>query len=83
MCLTIPGRVVRITPSPDGPATAEVDFEGSRRPASLIFLPEVAVGEYVLVQAGIAIARVPREEAELALEIARRPLDVAAPEHLR
>ena len=53
MCLAIPMRIVEI----DGfRAVAEVD--GVRREARLDLLPEVAVGDYVLVHAGLAIAAV-------------------------
>ena len=81
MCLTIPGQVVSVDRADPSAPTAVVVFEGRPRSVSLLFLPEVREGEFVLVQAGIAITRVPAEEAERALGMARRPLPAAeAPE---
>jgi hydrogenase expression/formation protein HypC len=70
MCLAIPMRVVEI----DGfKAVAEVD--GVRREARLDLLPEVAVGDYVLVHAGLAIATVDPEDAEETLTFLRQLAD--------
>jgi hydrogenase expression/formation protein HypC len=53
MCLAIPMRLVEI----DGTAgVAEVD--GVSRQVRLDLLPEVSLGDYVLIHAGLAIARV-------------------------
>lgn len=80
MCLTVPGRIVAVETSPDGTRLAQVDFGELVRPANLVFLPEVAVGDYVTVQAGIALRRLEPEEAREAValhtelsELARRP----------
>jgi hydrogenase expression/formation protein HypC len=51
-------------------AVAEVD--GVRREARLELLPEVAVGDYILVHAGLAIATVDREAAEETLSVLRQ-----------
>ena len=67
MCLAIPMRIVEI----DGfKAVTEVD--GIRREARLELLPEAAVGDYVLVHAGLAIATVDPEAAEETLEVLRQ-----------
>ena len=76
MCLTIPGRIVAITPDPAAPV-AEVDYDGLRRRALLIYLPEARVGDYILVQAGFAIRRLSDEEAREALELTREAAAVA------
>jgi len=70
MCLAIPGRIVAISPDPASPV-AEIDYDGIRRRAQLIYLPEARVGDYVLVQAGFALRRLGEEEAREALELAR------------
>jgi hydrogenase expression/formation protein HypC len=54
-------------------AVAEVD--GVRRETRLDLLPEVAVGDYVLVHAGLAIATVDPVEAEETLTILRQLAD--------
>jgi hydrogenase expression/formation protein HypC len=42
-----------------------VQFGGVTQPVSLDFLPEVVLGDYVLVHVGFAISRIDAEEAEL------------------
>ncbi len=67
MCLAIPMRIIEI----DGfKAVAEVD--GVRREARLDLLPEAAVGDYILVHAGLAIATVDTEAAEETLTVLRQ-----------
>jgi hydrogenase expression/formation protein HypC len=67
MCLAIPMRIIEI----DGfKAVAEVD--GVRREARLDLLPEVALGDYILVHAGLAIAVVDPEAAEETLTVLRQ-----------
>jgi hydrogenase expression/formation protein HypC len=70
MCLAIPMRIVEI----DGfRAVAEVD--GVRREARLDLLPEVTVGDYILVHAGLAIAAVDPQDAEETLTFLRQIAD--------
>ena len=68
MCLAIPGRIVAISADPVAPI-AEVDYDGVRRRAQLLYLPDARVGDYILVQAGFAIRRLTEEEAREALEL--------------
>ncbi len=63
MCLTIPGRVLSVGLDPSNPGAASVDFAGSVKPVSLLYLPEAKVGDYVLVHAGFATEVVPKDEA--------------------
>lgn len=63
MCLGVPGRVVAIDRHAALP-TGTVDFGGTRREVCLAYVPEVAVGEHVVVHVGFAIAVVDRDEAE-------------------
>ena len=58
MCLAIPGKVISI----DG-NTAMVDYGGVRKKASLLVLPDVKVGDMIMVHAGFAIAKVSEQEA--------------------
>ena len=51
---------------------AVVEQEGVRRHVRVDFIPEVALGEYVLVHAGIAIERVNEEEARETLRMLRQ-----------
>ena len=54
----------------DGPI-ALVEAEGVSRQARVDFLPNLRVGEYVLVHAGLAIERVDAAEAAETLRLVR------------
>jgi hydrogenase expression/formation protein HypC len=70
MCLGIPGKVVEI--SDDGPLRmARVDFGGVRKEACLAYVPEVVLGDYVIVHVGFAISHLDEEEALRTLELLR------------
>lgn len=77
MCLAVPGKVLSISeqsPPPD-PSVGEseaaainrigmVDFQGSQVEISLAFVPEVQVGNWVLVHAGYALNVLDEQEAQ-------------------
>ena len=78
MCLGIPGKVVEIRD--EGPLRmALVDFGGVRKEACLAYLPEVQLGDYVIVHVGYALARLDPEEAQRTLETFAAA-DLSAPE---
>jgi hydrogenase expression/formation protein HypC len=64
MCLAIPGKVLSIG-TENALRIGRVQFGGVVQPVSLDFVPEVSVGDYVMVHVGFAISRVDEEEAEL------------------
>jgi hydrogenase expression/formation protein HypC len=68
MCLGIPGRVTEIRDEA-GLAMGKVDFGGVRKDACLAYLPEVKLGDYVIVHVGFAISQVDEAEALKTLEI--------------
>jgi hydrogenase expression/formation protein HypC len=63
MCLAIPGKVISIEDE-NGIRLGRVQFGGITQPVSLDFVPEVCLGDYVMVHVGFAISRVNQEEAE-------------------
>ena len=68
MCLTIPGRRVRIEGSDPLTRTGVVEYGGAlRRTVQLLYLPEAREGDWVLVHAGVATGRVAEAEAREAL----------------
>jgi hydrogenase expression/formation protein HypC len=68
MCLGIPGKVVEIRD--DGPMRmATVDYGGARKEACLAYVPEVGLGDYVIVHVGFAISQLDEEEALRTLEL--------------
>ena len=66
MCLAVPGKVAELYQA-SGVSMARVDFGGIAREACMAYLPEAAVGEYVLVHAGFAITRMDEAEARRTL----------------
>jgi hydrogenase expression/formation protein HypC len=70
MCLGIPGKVIEI--NDEGPLRmAHVDFGGVRKEACLAYVPEVKLGDYVIVHVGFAISALDEEEAHKTLELLR------------
>ncbi len=63
MCLAVPGKILEVEER-DGSRIARVQFGGIARPASLDFVPEAVVGDYVMVHVGFAISLVNAEEAQ-------------------
>ena len=68
MCLAVPGRVLTMHGDDPWGRTARVDFGGILKEVELSLVPEAHVGDYVLVHAGFAIARVDEAEALRTLE---------------
>jgi hydrogenase expression/formation protein HypC len=66
MCLAIPGKVISVEEGAG--RLAKVQFGGITRTASLDFVPEAGVGDYVLVHVGFAISKIDEEEARKTLE---------------
>jgi len=62
MCLAVPGKVVEITGEGEL-RMGKVDFSGVQRQACLAYVPEVRLGDYVLVHVGFAISRIDEEQA--------------------
>lgn len=68
MCLAIPARVVELLGEP----MARVEVGGVRKEISLALVDDVAVGDYVILHVGYALARLDAEEAARTLaEFAR------------
>ena len=63
MCLAVPGRVLSIA-EVDGTLMADVDFGGVRKSVCLQYIPDAAVGEYVVVHVGFAIQRLDEASAQ-------------------
>jgi hydrogenase expression/formation protein HypC len=72
MCLAIPGKVLSI--SGDDPLTrmGKINFSGVVKQASLAYVPEVQVGDYVIVHVGFALSKVDEAEAQKVFEYLRQ-----------
>ena len=64
MCLAIPARIVELEGD-----KAVVDAMGNRWRAKTTLLPEVKLGDLVLIHAGFAISTVDEEEAKKTWEL--------------
>lgn len=62
MCLAVPGKILELFEE-EGVHMARVEFGGVVRNACMEYLPEAAVGDYVIVHVGFAISKVDEEEA--------------------
>lgn len=62
MCLAIPGKVLEIDTNSQ-PLMGKVSFGGIQKDVCLEWLPDVKVGEYVIVHVGFAISKVDEKEA--------------------
>jgi len=67
MCLAVPGRVESIYLGLSETPMGKVDFGGVRKEVCLVYLPDVEVGEYVIVHVGFAIQRIDEAAAQKTL----------------
>ncbi|MGD8413405.1 MAG: HypC/HybG/HupF family hydrogenase formation chaperone [Candidatus Latescibacterota bacterium] len=79
MCLAIPGRLIE-TYDEHGLTMGRVDYSGTVNTACLAYVPQVEVGEYVLVHAGFAISVLDEEEARKTLALWDEMVEAAAAE---
>jgi len=68
VCLAVPGRVCALHDE-DGLRLATVDFGGVRKRVCVETLPDVALGAWVLVHAGIALQQIDAEAAAESLRL--------------
>jgi hydrogenase expression/formation protein HypC len=71
MCLAIPGKITSISGDDPLIRTGKIDFGGIIKEASLAYVPEANIGDYVIVHVGFAISRLDEEEANKVFEYLR------------
>jgi hydrogenase expression/formation protein HypC len=72
MCLSIPGKLIKITSELDETfRTGKVSFDGITKEISLALVPEAKIDDYVLVHVGAAISIIDEDEAKKTFEILR------------
>ena len=64
MCLAIPGKIESITGDDPLSRMGKINFGGIIKEASLAYVPEVVVGDYVIVHVGFALSKVDEAEAQ-------------------
>lgn len=62
MCLAVPGRVETVRDE-DGTRMGRVNFGGVVKDVCLAYLPDLAVGDYVIVHVGFAISKIDEASA--------------------
>ena len=73
MCIAAPAQIVKIDREEN---VLYADFGGARQAAKMDLLPDVEVGEYVLIHAGYAIEKLSEEAAKESLESWEELLDI-------
>lgn len=79
MCLAVPGKIEERFES-GGLLMGRVDFNGLRRDVCLAYVPEAAVGEFVVVHVGFAISVIDAEEAARTLALLDELGELAGPD---
>jgi hydrogenase expression/formation protein HypC len=74
MCLAVPGQIVSITEPPTDQEngylfrSGKVSFGGILKEVNLAYVPEAAVGNYVIVHVGFALSILDEDEAQATLQ---------------
>lgn len=64
MCLSIPAKIIELNGD-----TAIVDIGGAKITTGIQLIESPAIGEFVLVHSGFAIAKISQEEAEEQIKV--------------
>ena len=78
MCLAVPGQVTSLSTDANGTVTGRVSFGGALKDVSMSFVPDVKVGDYVIVHVGFALSIVDDEEARTILSLFQEISDTMA-----
>jgi len=68
MCLSVPGKLLSIQGEDTLSRTGRVDFGGIVKEVSIAYVPDVKIGDYVIVHVGFAISVLDPVEAGKTLE---------------
>ena len=80
MCLAIPGKVTSIEGDDPIMKTGRIDFGGVIREVNLCYVPEVKIGDYVVVHVGFALSIVDEDEANKVFEYLRQIGEIELPD---
>jgi hydrogenase expression/formation protein HypC len=75
MCLAVPGKVLNIDNSTEM-AMGKVSFGGIAKQVCFAYVPEVKVGDYVIVHAGFALNILNEEEANEVFDLLKQMGDL-------
>jgi hydrogenase expression/formation protein HypC len=68
MCLAIPGKILSVENEDPLARAGRVSFGGVVKEVNLAYVPEAAVGDYVVVHVGFAISKLDEQEAQQVFE---------------
>jgi hydrogenase expression/formation protein HypC len=77
MCLAIPGKVESISGADPITRMGRISFSGVIKEVSLAYVPEVQVGDYVIVHVGFALSKVDEAEAHKVFEYLKQMDELA------
>jgi hydrogenase expression/formation protein HypC len=80
MCLAVPGKIISISGDDPLVRMGKVSFGGIVKQASLAYVPEAQVGDYIIVHVGFAISTVDEAEARQTLEYLQQMDELPGPE---
>lgn len=63
MCLGLPGKIIEIHKEAEGTVIGKAVFLNRVQSVSLSYLPDIRVGDYVIVHYGFATERIQADEA--------------------
>jgi len=81
MCLAVPGKVVSIDETNPELKMAKVNFSGVSKEVCIQWLPDVNIGDYVLVHVGFALNKIDEKDAQDTLRILREMGDIDEDNH--
>lgn len=67
MCLAVPGQVLEIEGTDPLNKSGKVSFGGVVKTVSLAYVPDIEVGDYVVVHVGFALSKVDEAAAQQTL----------------
>ena len=77
MCLAIPGKIESISGDDPLSRMGKINFGGILKEACLAYVPEVKVGDYVIVHVGFALSRLDEAEAHKVFEYLKEMEELA------
>jgi hydrogenase expression/formation protein HypC len=80
MCLAIPCRIESISGADPLLRLGRVNFGGIIKEASLAYVPEAGIGDYVIVHVGFALSRVDEAEARKIFDYLKQMDALSEPE---
>ncbi len=77
MCLSVPGKLIGLQGGDPLTRTGKVDFGGVMKEVNLAYVPDVKVGDYVIVHVGFALSIVEPEDAQRVFELLEEMEDLS------